>query len=415
MINIKHPNDLMRSRRFVLEAQGLLQANAFGCGLSGARNAIEHLGYIQIDTISVVERAHNHVLFSRVPSFKPNMINQLLVAGDVFEYWSHAAAFLPISDFRFSLPFKEAIKSGAHPWFKNKDKTLMNELLAKIRLEGPLRSRDLEKNTKKGRELETSKTKTTGWWDWKPAKKALDQLYMEGELMVNNREGFQKTYDITERVLPSHVDTSMPSAEEYAEHLIRQQLRCHGLVSLKGITYLRRNAELRKAVKAVVSDRVLSGSLEQVKVSDTDVFFAEAGMLDSKAPRLNKKMHILSPFDNSVIQRERLKTLFQFDYQIECYLPEAKRKYGYFSLPLLYRAEFVGRMDSKAHRKTGHLEIKSLYFEAHHFEYDELISAFVTAINEFCQFQQCRTVSVVDVHPKGLLQDIRIQLTGLPV
>ncbi|MBO1255463.1 YcaQ family DNA glycosylase [Alteromonas sp. 5E99-2] len=410
MINIKHPKDLLRLRRFVLEAQGLLQANAFGRGIAGACNAIEHLGYIQIDTISVVERAHNHVLFSRVPSFKPHMINQLLVAGEVFEYWSHAAAFLPIDDFRFSLPFKDAIKNGAHPWFKNKDKKLMSELLEKIRLEGPLRSRDLEKNTKKGREQEINKAKHTGWWDWKPAKKALDQLYMEGELMVSSREGFQKTYDITERVLPSHTDTSMPSTEEFAEHIINQQLRCHGLVSLKGFTYLRRSAELREEVKALVIEKVNSGLLEEVKVADSDVFFMEVGTLDRKLPRLNKKMHILSPFDNSVIQRERLKTLFQFDYQIECYLPEAKRKYGYFSLPLLYRAEFVGRMDCKAHRKNGHLEIKSLYFEIEHFEHDELISAFVMAINEFCQFQQCCTVSVVDVHPKGLLEDIRVRL-----
>ena len=403
MIEIKRPQDLARLRRLALNAQGLLQAKTYGAGLVGARKAINHLGYVQVDSISVVERAHHHVLQARVPNFKPAMTNQMLLAGDVFEYWSHAAAFLPIADFRFSLPYKHAIKSGQTHWYKNPDRKLMAELLVRIESDGPLRSRDLE----------TKASKSAGWWDWKPAKKAIEQLYMEGDLMVSDREGFQKTYDLTERVLPSQVNSQMPTMAEFAEHIVDQQLRCHGLVSLKGLTYQRRNPELRKAVKVLVNERLAEQDLEQVQLSNGEVFILASGAFEQPLARLNNRMSILSPFDNSVIQRARLKSLFQYDYQLECYLPAAKRQYGYFSLPLLYRDEFIGRMDCKAHRKDRHLEIKSLHLQQHSFDEDLVIAAFVAAITPFCSFQNCDTISLTQVQPKHFIQRLRNALKPL--
>ena len=403
MIIIKRPLELVRLRRLALAAQGLLQAQPYGSGLAGARKAINHIGYVQIDTISVVERAHHHVFNSRVPKFKPAMTNQMLLDGDIFEYWSHAAAFLPIADYRFSLPYKHAIKSGQTHWNKTPDKKLMGELLARVRSAGPIRSRDVETNT----------TKRAGWWDWKPAKKALEQLYMEGDLMVSDRKGFQKTYDLTERVLPSHVNSQMPSMEELAMHIVEQQLRCHGFASLKGLTYLRRHTELRKAVKDLINERLAQRTLEQVQVSSGEVFILETGVLERPLPRLKNRILILSPFDNSVIQRERLKALFQYDYQLECYVPAVKRKYGYFCLPLLFRDEFIGRMDCKAHRKINHLEIKSLYFEQHNFDEELVITAFVDAITQFCHFQNCDSVSLTKAHPKQLNQRLQSALKPL--
>jgi len=408
MIKIKKPQELARLRRIALAAQGLLQAQPYGRGLAGARKAINHIGYVQLDTISVVERAHHHVLHSRVPQFKSVMTNQMLIDGDIFEYWSHAAALLPIADYRFSLPYKHAIKSGQTHWYKTPDKKLMEELLARITIDGPLRSRDVETSTKK----------RAGWWDWKPAKKALEQMYMQGDLMVSNREGFQKTYDLTERVLPSHVNSKMPSMEEFAAHILNQQLRCHGFVSLKGLTYQRRNAELRKAVKVLVNERLAQRTLEQVQVSSGEVFVLETGALENPLPRLNNRMLILSPFDNSVIQRERLKALFQYNYQLECYVPAAKRQYGYFCLPLLYRDNFIGRMDCKAHRKTSHLEIKLLHLEQHQSEQnntdeDLVITAFVKAIKQFCHFQNCDSVSLTKAYPQQLTQRLQSALKPL--
>ena len=279
----------------------------------------------------------------------------------------------------------------------------MGELLARIRSDGPIRSRDVE----------TRATKRAGWWDWKPAKKALEQLYMEGDLMVSDREGFQKTYDLTERVLPSHVNSQMPSMEECAAHMVDQQLRCHGFVSLKGLTYQRRNPELRKAVKALVNERLAQRDIEEIQVSSGEVFILETGTLEHPLPRLKNRMLILSPFDNSVIQRGRLKALFQYDYQLECYVPAAKRQYGYFCLPLLYRDEFIGRMDCKAHRKINHLEIKSLHLEQHPFDEGLVITAFVNAITTFCHFQECDSLSLTRVYPKHLTQCLRSALKSL--
>lgn len=404
MIKLTSSKDLSRLRRLALSSQGLLQAQPFGSGLAGARKAFDHLGYVQIDTISVVERAHHHVLHSRVSKFDPAMMNKLLIEGDIFEYWSHAAAFLPIDDFRFSLPYKHAIKSGQTHWNKNPDRKLMAELLERVRMEGPLRSRDVE----------TKVSHRAGWWDWKPAKKALEQLFMEGDLMVKDRIGFQKNYDLTERVLPSFVNVTMPSMEEFVTHMVDQQLRCHGAVSLKGLTYLRRDTTLRNAVKSLVNERLAQGVLEQVQLSSGEVYFIETGALERRLPNLSNRLQILSPFDNSVIQRDRLKHLFQYDYQIECYVPEAKRKYGYFSLPLLFRGVFIGRMDCKAHRKIRLLEIKFLHlessFEQKNLDNDQLIGAFIDAIDSFRQFQQCDSVSLTALSSTALAVPLRTAL-----
>ncbi|WP_444996712.1 winged helix-turn-helix domain-containing protein [Aliikangiella sp. IMCC44359] len=403
MIEIKHRKDLARLRRLALGSQGLLQTQPYGRGLAGAVNAINHIGYVQIDTISVIERAHHHVLHCRVPQFEPSMTNQMLLDKKIFEYWTHAASFIPINDFRFSLPYKHAIKNGQTHWYKNPDKKLMNELLARIRSDGPLRSRDIKNIS----------SKRAGWWDWKPAKRALEQLYMEGELMISSREGFQKTYDLTERVLPNHINTQMPNIEELATHIITQQLRSHGLISLKGLTYQRRNTELRNTVKSLINEGLEQRSLEQIKLNNSDIFILEAGAFERSLPRQNNRLLIISPFDNSVIQRERLKTLFHFDYQLECYLPATKRQYGYFCLPLLFRDEFVGRMDCKTHRKNSHLEIKSLYLEKNDLEEDKVISAFIDAITLFADFQKCQSISLNSAYPKRLTQYLQKKLKAL--
>ncbi len=206
--------------------------------------------------------------------------------------------------------------------------------------------------------------------------------------------------------------------EEFAAHLVDQQLRCHGLASLKGLTYLRRETGLRKAVKTLVYERIAQGTLQRVKLPSGEIFVLEPEALERHLPRLNKRMLILSPFDNSVIQRDRLRTLFDYEYQIECYLPEHKRQYGYFSLPLLYGDAFIGRMDCKAHRKDAHLEIKALhleplYLEQNGFDQFAVLAAFLDAVRKFCDFQQCDSVALTSVHPRQLTQALRKGLNTL--
>jgi len=339
-------------RRIALDRQGLLGANPFGRGRQAVLRAVEHLGYVQIDTISVVARAHHHVLWSRIDNYRAAHIDRLVREGRIFEYWYHAAAWLPMRDYRFALPRMNQL-NGERNWFGDGDRKLMHEILRRIAAEGPMRARDFA----------DPEHNSNGWWEWKPAKQALEQLFMQGELMASCRDGFQKVYDLPERVLPDWVDTRRPSLEEYAAYLVDTTLRAHGFASLKSMTYLRRGKALRSAVKELLGERIDAGSLVCVDAGDATPVYVDPELLESRAPRCNARVRLLSPFDNAVIQRQRGREVFCFDYQIECYLPESKRRYGYFCLPILYRDRFVGRANCKAHRDSRSLEIRDLHIE----------------------------------------------------
>jgi len=369
-------------RRIALNQQGLLKIDSFGRGKQATLRVIEHIGYVQIDTISVVERAHHHVLWSRVANYTPKYLEQLVKERKVFEYWFHAASWLPMRDFRFVLP-RMTKMNGERDWFENCDKKLIRNILERVREEGPLRARDFE-DTRKGKNQ---------WWDWKPAKQALEQLFMQGELMVSGRQGFQKVYDLAERVLPDWVDTRKPGMEEYASYLIDTNLRAHGFATQKSISYLRKGQALRGAIRDQLQLRIDAGLITTVVLNDNSLVYADSVLLETRAPRSNATVRILSPFDNAVIQRERGRGIFDFDYQIECYLPQPKRQFGYFCLPVLYRDRLVGRVDCKAHRKQKRLEVKSLHIE--HKIDDEFGEAFVFAMQSFAALNGCNEVNVV--------------------
>ena len=381
-VHLSNPKDLDRLRRIALDSQGLIARAPFGKGATGAIKAIEHLSYIQLDSISVIERAHNHIWRSRVPDFTPDQSNKLLEGGQVFEYWAHAAAYLPINEYRYYLADKAAVKDGTLRKGYTRDRKLMAQVLKRIADEGPLASK----------ELEDRRTKSNGWWDWKPAKRAVEALYFEGELMISSRAGFQKTYDLAERVLPEGIDHTPPTVEERARHMLDQQLACHGLVSTVGATYGRRDAALRQAMKEEFSQRLAAGHLVSVTLPNDSVYHVAPERLDQPMPRLDNRLKILSPFDNAVIQRKRLTDLFAFDYQLECYVPAPKRRYGYLALPLLYKGNFVGRMDCKAHRADKVLEIKGLFFEFGH-DTPEVHNALNAALPDFAGFQGCEEIS----------------------
>jgi uncharacterized protein YcaQ len=376
-------------RRIALHQQGLLRNESFGRGKGAALRAIEQIGYVQIDTISVVERAHHHVLGSRVANYRPAMLEQLVRECKLFEYWFHAAAWLPMADYRFSLPRMHQLNGERH-WFKGSNPRLMHEILARIAIDGPLRARDFE----------DTRQSNSGWWDWKPAKQALEQLFMQGELMVRAREGFQKVYDLPERVLPDWVDTRMPTLDEFAAHLIDTSLRAHGFVSLVSVTYLRKGQALRDAVKRQLQARIEEGLLTQQALGKSCSVYVDPERLEYQAPRSIAQVRILSPFDNLVIQRQRCREVFAFDYQIECYVPEPLRQFGYFCLPLLYRDRLVGRIDCKAHRVQARLEVKSVHIEKPVGEdFPDLLSV---ALNSFASFNGCEQIDVADARHADL-------------
>ena len=363
---------------------------AFGRGKQATLRAIEQIGYVQSDTISVVERAHHHVLYSRVPNYQPEFLTRLIRERRVFEYWFHAAAWLPMQHYRFALPRMRQIH-GERGWFNNCDPAVLRDILRRVEVEGPLRARDFE-NEARG---------NTGWWDWKPAKQALEQLFFQGDLMVTGRDGFQKIYDLPERVLPDSVDTSAPDIHEYATHLIEVSLRAHGFVTLKSIAYLRKGRKLRDCIKQQIEDARADKKLMIIRLGAND-YYIDPELFEARAPRTSERCSILSPFDNSVIQRDRGRDIFNFDYQIECYVPESKRQYGYFCLPILYREQFVGRMDCKAHRKQGRLQLKELHLEQ---PMDAgFYQALGQALQEFAGFNQCNELDVTD---PGLIDIIR--------
>jgi uncharacterized protein YcaQ len=371
-------------RLLALHSQGL-QGAAFGKMKKGALAAIGHLGYVQIDTLSVVARAHHHTLYSRLPDYKESYLGELLETDrSVFEYWSHAASYLPMSDYRFSLPRKKIFAEGKSHWFAQ-DKKIMKYVLDRIKSEGALQSKDFE----------FKRTGPGNWYEWKPAKKALEQLFMDGTLMVARRQGFQKVYDLAERVLPADVNTAMPTAAEYAEYLIRKAVEANGVVEEKEIAYLRRglNEPVNKALKKLIR----SGEYKEVLAegSGKSLFITSARQLQSiKKLKLKKDVHLLSPFDNLVIQRKRLQRFFGFDYQVECYVPEPKRKYGYFCLPVLYGDTFIGRFDPKADRATKTFHVKVMHFEKEMKPDEKFNTAFAEKLKAFAAFNGCTKIKI---------------------
>lgn len=337
--------------------------------------SIKALGYVQLDTISVVNRAHLHVLWSRNHHFKQEHLETLFATKKIFEYWAHAAALLPMEDYRYSIIRKKQITDGEVHWFKRKPE-MMAEVKQVIASEGPKKSSDFKHKRQ-------SKSQ---WWDWKPAKLALEQLYMEGDLMVKNRQAFHKLYDLTDKVLPADVVTSVPTTGEFCRHLIYRYLDSQGLGNAENIAYLRKG--LKPEVQLHLDEMVSEGGLIKVIVQQQK-YYALPKSLSLLNNRLMKQVHILSPFDNLVIQRKRLKELFDYDYQIECYVPASKRKFGYFCLPILYGGEFVGRIDCKAYRKQKVLQINTIYQEKKIKNKEQYQDKLNQSLQKFAEFNQC--------------------------
>ena len=383
------------ARKLFLHQQGLMKKNQFGTDKKAVLTCIQNLSYLQIDTISVVRRAHEHILATRVGNFDARMLTDLHKHCQIFEYWGHAAAYLPFEHYRFYLPVM-------HGWASTHktDKRLAAHILKRIKTEGPLQSKDFK---------DSRKNKQGGWWEWKPAKHVLEHLFLTGELMVTHREGFQKVYDLRDRVLPSDTDTRMPSREEWAQFIVQTMVQALGIATEQDLGYARGSirqlsgVQLKEDIRTAIEQLTEAGELVPVSLDGgmynkrraseglhdkvrSSIGLDDKGLHDKApyyktlyyttpyytTPRLlsllpiklgKRNVRILSPFDNLVINRQRTKALFDFDYQLECYLPAEKRKYGYFSLPVLWGDLLVGRLDAKADRKAKVLIVKHLVLE----------------------------------------------------
>ncbi len=397
------PVELTReqARRLALASQGL-GARAFARGLSGVRAAVRQLSYVQIDTISVVERAHHHTLFNRVGGYRREHLDRLLARREVLEYWSHAAAYLPMEDFRFCLPRMRAVASRNRHWFEH-DEAMVREILARVRERGEMRASDFEAHTG-----------TRGMWQWGPVKRAIEYLFMEGTLMVTRRDNFQKVYDLPERVLPADIDLSEPGEDEFAGYLVDRFMQAHGIARPQDFGYLRRN--VREPIWRAVDARLEDGRLLRATVRGVDAPLLVSGdFAERLSRRASNRARLLSPFDNLVIQRERIRTLFGFDYQLECYVPQGKRRYGYFCLPVLWRGRLVARIDAKADRASGVFLIHRVYPERGLRAVDAFVVALAAALRELAGFNGCRDIETACRRGRGVEPALHRALDQPPV
>ena len=384
-------------QRATLQSQGLRSKQPFGKGKKAVLAAIEHLGYIQIDTLAVVERAHHHTLWTRISDYKTEYLNQLVEESKVFEYWFHAASYLPMRDFRYALPQMLQFKSGETRYYKNVDPKTLNYVIDKIKIDGPQKARDFK----------TTEKRKGSWWNWKPAKVALEKLFMQGDLMICGRNGMEKIYDLTERILPNTIDTTEPSPMEFAEYLVNTYFRAYGFTTLKQITHLKTGRILRKNVEHVLRNMIEEQTVKELKIDGLPRIFALRSIFESKIKKSTPKIHLLSPFDNSIIHRDRIEQIFNYDFRIECYLPKEKRQYGYFCLPILFGDEFIGRVDCKAHRNNGLFEIIHLHLDKRLNDLDYWLDPFIKALKDFAAFNSCKSIKVSKVSPAnitGILQ-----------
>ena len=342
------PLTKQRARRIWLRAQRLDQAAPFGEGPAAVPTAVEHLGYVQIDTINVVERCHHQILYTRIPSYRREHLAQAQsVDKTVFEYWTHALAYLPTADMRF---FTRAMKDedgGRSASFSLVTRGDLQKVLGRIRRSGPLTIRDIDDDV--------LVEKIHEWASRKPSKRALQLAFFRGVLTISARAGMLKTYDLTTRHfgfdrLPKPAPESARTA-----YLLERALRAQGIVSLDSICHL--DAPMKAAVHKLIEARVRRKELVPVALGGAgkQEHWTRPETLDAPDAALDGIVHILNPFDPLVIQRKRLALFFDYEHRFEAYVPREKRVLGYFAQPVLAGDEIVAAIDLKTDRERQKL------------------------------------------------------------
>jgi uncharacterized protein YcaQ len=356
-----------QARHALLTAQGLAPHDydadpAAEVGPAEVLSAIRRMHALQIDTISVVARSPYLVLWSRLGDYEPALLDSLLSNHTIFEHWSHAACFLDIADYplyrRMMLASGHARFMRGEAWLEE-NAALVGSLLAHIRERGPVRSADFAR---------PDGQKGSGWWDWKAEKLALELLNTRGDLMITARHNFQRIYDLRERVLPDWDDADAPDLETAQRTLTIEVVRSLGVARPEWVRTNLGTLNLGLgATRARLELLADAGELLRVEVegwrAPAYIHPDNLPHLDAPPPDVLPRTSLLSPFDPITWDRARALELFGFDYKIECYTPAPKRKYGYFTLPILHGDALVGRLDPKAHRKDGVFEVKSIHLE----------------------------------------------------
>jgi uncharacterized protein YcaQ len=341
--------DNARARRIWLRAQRLDQRAPFGGGAEAPPAAVAHLGYVQIDTINVIERCHHHVLYTRIPDYRRTHLHQAQsIDKSVFEYWTHALSYVPTGDMRYFLRAMRRHWQRRSVWFTAVKPADVRKVLSRIRRDGALTIRDIDDDV--------LVDKDHLWASRKPSKRALQLAFYRGTLTVSRRIGMLKTYELMDRHFGWERPPRPATEREAADYLLDRALRAQGVVSLDSICYL--DAPSKPAVRRAIEARVRRKELVPVEIEGGGEHWAQPETLEDAAELDQGLVHILSPFDPLVCQRKRLELFFGYQHLFEAYVPKAKRRFGYFALPVLIGEEIVAAIDLKADREAGKLLVK---------------------------------------------------------
>ena len=346
------PLDKMQARRIWLHAQRLDERASFGDGGDATLRAIEHLGYLQIDTINVIERCHHHILWSRIPDYRRAHLHQAQsVDKSVFEYWTPALSYVPTRDIAFFLPAMKRHRQSPRTWFGAVTKEEMQKVIGLIRRDGALSIRDIDDDV--------LVEKDHAWASRKPSKRALQHAFFNGVLTVSERSGMLKTYELMDRHFGWEQPPKPASERQILDYMLDRALRSQGIVSLDSICHL--DAARKAPIRRLIEARMRRGNLVAVSIEGhaKAEHWAEPQTVDATPASAEALVHILSPFDPLIIQRKRLQLLFDYDHRFEAYVPKEKRVLGYFALPVLAGDEIIAAIDLKTDRKEQALLIQS--------------------------------------------------------
>ncbi|MRV71910.1 hypothetical protein GJ700_09280 [Duganella sp. FT92W] len=395
------------ARALHLAAQGLLQPRRKKAQKADVLDTIRQMAMLQIDTIHVVARSPYLVLWSRLGDYPPAWLEQLLEEGALFEYWAHEACFVPIED--YGLYRHRMLDPAAMGWkysetWMRERRADVDAVLDHIRRHGPVKSSDFERQDGQG----------GGWWQWKPEKRSLEVLFTAGQLMIARRHNFQRVYDLAERVLPDWDDKRhMPAMDDVRRTFVLKTVKSLGLARASWIADYFRTKPPRLDPEALVAE----GALLRARVQGwDDPVYIHPDLADLAAGAAQGGLAatattILSPFDPVVWDRRRALDLFDFDYRLECYTPAEKRRYGYFTLPILRRGALVGRVDAKAHRREQVFELKSVALEPGVKVSDRFVRDVAGALQRCANWHGCPQVRVAASEPAAFAAVLQAALS----
>ena len=350
MLRTDKPIALTRlaARAIWLRAQRLDCEAPFGEGPQATRAAIEHLGYVQIDTIHVIERCHHHILWNRIPAYRrADLRHSQSVDKSIFEYWTHALSYVPAKDFRFFIPAMKLHRREGHKWFAEVKPADLRKVMRLLKKDGALTIRDIEDDV--------LVEKVHAWASRKPSKRALQLAFYEGRVTISERSGMLKTYELMDRHFGWDKPPKPASAREISGYILDRALRAQGVVSLDSICHL--DAPSKQAVRRLIEARVRRKELVAVAIEDAgkQEHWAQPETLEIAGHATAEGVHILSPFDPLIIQRKRTRLIFGYEHLFEAYVPKEKRRHGYFALPVLVGDEIVAAVDLKTDRQNRKL------------------------------------------------------------